>query len=585
VTSPSIDHSDAQDTSASTRAIWGRAALASLTAILLIAAAATVAHRQDLRHQEALLATEGGHAVELEREFLSRELQTVRSDLRFLAQQPELERFLAGRSEGLSALKREYVSFALSKPLYDQIRLLDESGREVVRVNRRGDELEVVEAPYLQSKGSRYYFRDAIALPPGEIYVSPLDLNVERGEIELPPRPVVRLATPVLAASNRARALIVLNYAGGELLSRLREIARASPGQMLLIDLHGGYIQAPNPKLEWGEPLGHDARFRLDHPIAWEKISQSRYSQIRVGDDLFTAAWVPLADGAARRDSAIGIISRISVRETNALRPGWTRLALLFLVFASIGAIASYWARSTVAKQLQDRRIADSEARLRVLSSRLLAAQEEERRSLSRRLHDELGQQVTAIALDLRSTLPRAGDQEATIRRAIAEAEAVLSGIHELATRVRPSILDDLGLEDAIESFMTEYQERSGVRVTANLGLAGAEFSDAVAENVYRIIQEALSNVATHAETDAVRVDLSIDSDSIDLVVEDEGRGFDTDILTRSTRLGILGMQERVELLGGEFELKTAPGAGTRIHVRLPLAGGFDGMGRERDRT
>ncbi len=561
---------------------WRRAAAASICGILVAGAGLAFFRAQDLRHREALLLAEGSHVVALERAFLSRELRAVHSDLLFLAQQPLLQRVLAGDVRARAELAREYSGFAESKPLYGQIRLLDETGMEVVRVNRRGDEVGIVEEGELQSKSNRYYFREGIRLEAGDVFVSPLDLNVERGEIERPPNPVIRLATPVEGPGVERRGLLVLNYAGARLLGLLREISRASRGEILLLDRDGEYLLSPEPSREWGWLLGHADSFRGDHPEAWERIREPERSQIRIADDLFTAQWVPLAEGAGNSRSAVAIVSRISLGEEAALALGPGRLILLSAMLLLIVALSIYWARASDARRMQERRIAESEGRLRTLSSRLLAAQEEERRSLSRLLHDELGQQVTAILLDLKAALRHAGDGGPALRRVVAETEAVLSSLHEIAGRVRPSVLDDLGLQDAIDSHLCDYEERTGVSISADLRLPKEALSVPEAENVYRIIQEALSNIAAHAETDAGRIALVTRRDAIDLLIEDEGRGFDAATLKGSSRLGILGMRERAELLGGEFTLETAPGQGTRIHVRLPRCDvqGEGGRGR-----
>lgn len=551
--------------------VWRRAVVASVAAVLVAATVGGLVYRQDLRSREALLLGEGRHVVALEREFMSRELRAVHTDLLFLAQQPLLQRLLAGDAGARPALEREYAGFARSKPLYDQIRLLDETGREVVRVNRSGDSVAVVDPGDLQSKGARYYFREAIRLGHGEVFVSPLDLNVERGEIERPPKPVIRLATPVTDSTGARRGLLVLNYAGARLLGKLREIAVASPGDTMLVNAQGEYLQAPDPSREWGWLLGHAGSFRDDHPEAWGRIRAEPRTQVQLGDDLFTAEWVPLAGDGGETRSAVAVVSRIPVSEATALRLGAGGVLLLLGALAAIVALATYWARATEGRRAQEQRIAESEARLRVLSSALLAAQEEERKSLSRMLHDELGQQVTTIALDLKAALRNVDGSEPTLRRAVQETEGVLSSLREIATRVRPSVLDDLGLEDAVESYISEYEKRTGVSVDAELRLPAEGVPDAAAENVYRIVQEALSNVSAHAGTDAARVEFVARDGSLELSIEDEGRGFDAETLKRSSRLGILGMRERVELLGGEFELDTAPGEGTRIHVRLPL--------------
>ncbi|MGH0032406.1 MAG: ATP-binding protein, partial [Myxococcota bacterium] len=528
-----------------------------------------LALRQDARHQQALRERDGRHAVSLERAFLERELRGLRADLSYLAQQPLLARFVAGDTGARRELEREYAGFARSKPAYDQVRLLDATGHEVVRVHRRGTEVQVVDTADLQSKAARYYFREAMALAPGRVFVSPLDLNVERGGIERPLRPVIRLATPVADAGGTTRAVLVLNYAGARLLARLREIAAGSRAQGMLVDEHGQYLQAPDASREWGRLLGHGASFADDHPRAWQAIRGAERSQVEIGGDLFTAERVAFAEGLP---GGVRIVSHIPAAE-GAGGAGTRRALAGAGAFAAIAALSFYWARASERRRTQDRRIAASEARLRTLSSRLLAAQEEERRSLSRLLHDELGQQVTAIALDLKNGLRRQGDDAApALRRAAAETENVLASLREIATRVRPSVLDDLGLADAIESHVSEFQERSGIPVQLELRLRGEEPSGPVAENLYRIVQEALANVAQHARAATARVCLTRDADGLTLLVEDDGCGFDPATLPGTRRLGVLGMRERVELLGGGFEIETAPGAGTKVRVRLPAS-------------
>ncbi len=551
---------------------WVRASLATGFALLVLAVPAVLAYRQAQSHQREIARGEGAHLVDLEREFLARELRAVRSDLAFLAQQPLLARVLDGEPDLLLALAREYEGFARAKPRYAQIRLLDGTGLERVRINRRGDVVERVDPARLQDKGDRYYFLEAIDLPPGSVFVSPLDLNVEQGAIERPPKPVIRLAAPVRGSADGRRGLLVLNYAGSRLLGKLRALASGSRGDTALVNSEGEYLLSPRPGREWGWLLGHDASFRGDHPEAWERLRGAERTAFWLDGDHFTAEWVPLGEGAAVGPSAVAVVSRMPVR--TALAPG-ARAAAAGLGLAALAIVwgLSYTlARAAAARREQERRIAESEARLRLLSSRLLAAQEEERRSLSRVLHDELGQAVTAIALDLKNALrhARGSDAEGALGRAVGETERVLAALHEMATRVRPSVLDDLGLADAIESYATELEQRTGLAVELDLRWPAAEPGGPLAENLYRIAQEALANAAAHAGADAVRVELVAGEREVTLRVEDRGRGFDPEQLKSTRRLGILGMRERVELLGGEFELDTAPGRGTRVEVRLP---------------
>jgi len=238
-----------------------------------------------------------------------------------------------------------------------------------------------------------------------------------------------------------------------------------------------------------------------------------------------------------------------------------------------VALLSFSWARSWEIRRLHALHVAESESRLRHLSRALLEAQETERRNLSRVLHDELGQLVTAIRLDLGSLERKQSNSEANslLHRAIEETDQLLHSLHEIASRARPSVLDDLGLKDAIETFISEYQRRTGVSVTSHLSFEQDKIPTTIGENAYRIVSEALSNVATHAKVGEVEVTMESDDDSLRISVQEAGVGFETQDLEASTRLGILGMRERAELLNGEFNLVSSPSKGTQILVELPL--------------
>jgi len=223
-------------------------------------------------------------------------------------------------------------------------------------------------------------------------------------------------------------------------------------------------------------------------------------------------------------------------------------------------------------RRAHERQIEESEARLRTLSAKLLSAQEEERRNISRDLHDELGQIVTAVTLDLE----RAGQandaqkKDELIARARQGAGCLLDRIHEISARVRPSLLDDLGLKDAVQSFLSDFEHRTAIAVRAELNFERGDVPANVSENVYRIMQEALTNVAKHARASAVSVAIHVLQNRILLTVRDNGIGF-RPAAADVNRLGLLGMRERAELLNGEFKVKSEPGKGTEVSVGLPL--------------
>jgi signal transduction histidine kinase len=226
-----------------------------------------------------------------------------------------------------------------------------------------------------------------------------------------------------------------------------------------------------------------------------------------------------------------------------------------------------------------ERRVEDRTARLNLLLGQTIDAQEAERLRLARELHDETAQSLAALAINLDRARDQLDDNATGVRDHIAGARAtaahLLADTRRLIMGLRPAALDDLGLVPAIRSYAETTLESRGIAVTieaANLPRLGSHIEVAV----FRILQEALTNVARHARADTARVVLAADSEVLVVAVEDNGIGFDVDRgLGRSSggdaSFGLLGMQERVRLLGGEIAISSGPNSGTRIVIRIPL--------------
>ena len=210
-------------------------------------------------------------------------------------------------------------------------------------------------------------------------------------------------------------------------------------------------------------------------------------------------------------------------------------------------------------------------------STSLLRAEEAERRRIARELHDETGQVLTAIRLEL-GLLARQVEGKAEAREALERSLALtgraLETIRATVRGLRPAALDDLGLVPAIESLAVEFAGRTGVSVDCDAQLEG-DLPPEVEVALYRIFQEALTNVARHAEARHVRASLRRESVEVVLVVRDDGRGFDPAKLAKAGegRAGLAGMRERLVGLGGRLEVKTEPGQGVTLEARMPLEG------------
>ena len=213
-----------------------------------------------------------------------------------------------------------------------------------------------------------------------------------------------------------------------------------------------------------------------------------------------------------------------------------------------------------------------SQHELKELSKRLVDAQEQERRAISRELHDQVGQSLTALLIDLQNlsdTPPPASALAAGLQKIKLLAEECVNEVRNMALLLRPSMLDDLGLIAALEWQGREVSKRTGLVVD----VIDSEFADDLPEDhrtcIYRVVQEALHNCVKHAHASRVRILVQEHDHRLLLSIEDDGIGFDP---RRQRGMGFLGMQERVTRLGGSLLLDSLPGHGTRLRVELPLA-------------
>jgi PAS domain S-box-containing protein len=219
--------------------------------------------------------------------------------------------------------------------------------------------------------------------------------------------------------------------------------------------------------------------------------------------------------------------------------------------------------------------LANSREQLRNLSIYLQSVREKESTRIAREIHDELGQSLTAIQMDLAwlsGRLP-AGDLPlaAKVQQMRRQVDTTVDSVHRISTELRPILLDDLGLTAAIEWQVQEFQERTGVRCKARLSITDNPVEKDLATTIFRILQEALTNVARHAEATAVRVALTQKGGELRLDVADNGKGITAQQIERADAFGIMGMRERVNLWGGSVSIAGKPQKGTTIKVRIPM--------------
>lgn len=325
------------------------------TSLVVVTALRNAEHRADL----AGLRAGQEQAVAIQIREVALDLRQTASDALYLAEQSAVQRW-AARADGTESAARnqveqDFLAFAGNKRDYDQIRLLDVDGQEIVRVERRGGNATSVSQTDLQNKSDRYYVRAALELARGELYLSPFDLNVEHGEIEYPLKPTLRVATPIFEGNSRLRGLVVLNYLGKRLLDGLREVSASRPGRYWLVNDRGYWLVGPRPDDEWGF-MYRDRKDRSiveSFPEAWSRIQTgSTEGRFEISGEQFAFARLEprsilsagidgKAVGVEASESWVAIAYLPESTLDRAVVEGTRRWSLLFIgLMLLIGAVA-----------------------------------------------------------------------------------------------------------------------------------------------------------------------------------------------------------------------------------------------------
>ena len=266
----------------------------------------------------------------------------------------------------------------------------------------------------------------------------------------------------------------------------------------------------------------------------------------------------------------VGVFSYQHVGEPRV----WTAEARNFAA-----SIADLLARAfeAVERSKAEKRLQRAYAQLRTLARRVEAAKEDERRMIARELHDELGQSLTAVVLALHLVGRDARDSlhARRIQQTVALAESLIERVRALSLNLRPPLLEELGLMPALRGYLEGQMQQSGLRIETDFGEADVRVAPELEIGAFRIVQECLTNAVRHAGARRVCIKMIPDGDHLVIEVDDDGHGFDVgQTLERAAEgrhPGLLGMQERITLLGGQMQILSSPGNGTRMSARLPL--------------
>ena len=325
----------------------------------------------------------------------------------------------------------------------------------------------------------------------------------------------------------------------------------------------------------------------------WDTNQRRREGYVFLRDEIFP-----------RRAAMLAIADRIAYINEQQLNAGnhrvdyllsefQTRLAIILLATLLLGlGMAAFNTRKILRLEAQAHtqyhEVVGARRDLKALSARLVHAQEDERRSLSRELHDEVGQALSAVLVELRNLSAASAVQTDEQSRGHVETvkslvENSVRVVRNMALLLRPSMLDDLGLVPALQWQAREVSKRTSMNVSVATELASEDLPDEYKTCIYRVVQEALHNCSRHAHATKVRIRLQQEPNRLSLSIQDDGQGFEV----RQTKgLGLLGIEERVASLGGKYEVHSAPGSGTIVAIELPFShneGSREARGNEKD--
>jgi signal transduction histidine kinase len=350
--------------------------------------------------------------------------------------------------------------------------------------------------------------------------------------------------------------------------------------------LDGFFFMMLDEPVEWGEHVDKDAA--LDYVFEHQrmtKVNSAIITQFKARGAADLLGMTPAQFFAhdvktAKRRWRDFFDRRYLHTETDERRLDGTPMRIegdYMVIHDEAGRIAGHFGiqRDVTERYQESEEIRMSREQLRALASRLQAVREEERTGIAREIHDELGQALTGLKLDIswmKGRLPRNHEMLAQCTSIIERIDQTLTSVRRIATELRPSVLDQLGLEAALEWQGQEFSSRTGIEVGTEIITDGEPLPDDLGSSAFRILQESLTNVARHSRATYVTIRLTQTPDLLVLEVTDNGIGADVSCLDGTKSLGVIGMRERALACGGEFSIDGHPDRGTTVMLRVPLS-------------
>jgi len=524
---------------------------------------------------------EEAHHVQVQSVVLSTDLRFIAYTLSFLHDQIHAHGMLDTDAERVN-FAHDLYSFMHNNELFDQIRFIDAAGMERLRVEAGQDGPFVVPDENLQFKGNSYYFRKTMALDTKQIYISRLDLNREHGMVEYPFKPVIRFAMKVLRANGKAAGILIINHKAQDMLDRYGRVTAPTNGLPMLLNADGYWLSHPDPKQTWGFMFaaGANRTMAKTAPERWARIQRSESGQFEHQGSIISFATVyPLTPFASLRHLSLAgqdsnqywkVVSQFPAASIEAvvapIRMRVLLTSLLAGLLVSLLIVLALRARTNQAALLQQ---------VQALSRDLLQARELERADIARTLHDEFGQMLTAIQIQAKLSDQRCQVRDCTaaidsIHRVEQFTERLQNSTSAVLKLLKPAHLEELGLFESVKDLCAEWQHNADFKVAFSLQGAEQQLPEQVDIQLFRMVQEGLTNIARHSGATQARIGFRFKANRLLLSIEDNGCGLDIEQVSIGN--GLTGMRERTRMLGGTLEIARIPDGGTRFVFRIPVS-------------
>jgi PAS domain S-box-containing protein len=346
-------------------------------ALLILGGAWYVSHERISSELEITQSNEIGSVVMGVRR-LDDELHQPFHHLLALLDEANVKRAIDADSGSVDGMAAAFASLIRYNRIYDKVRWIDQTGMEQVRVNALPGNSEIVARERLQDQSASYYFSHAMRLTAGQVYISPLDLNVEQGMVEVPHKPILRLATPVQDGLGRARGVLVLDVAAKHLLDSFTDSLVGARDHVMLLNSDGHWLVSPNADEAWGFMFQREKTLASEHPEAWREITQIPSGQVENAGGLWTWSSVyPLKDIDSRAIADIPnwlVVAHLPASQMTLIRQGaWQAVGINTLVLLILFGILAAWLARAMTSRTRAR-IAAAEALVKAAEANRLAA-------------------------------------------------------------------------------------------------------------------------------------------------------------------------------------------------------------------